>query len=44
MPVVAGERITDEAAELARAMRAWQVLDGSVTAPNGDELLSSTAL
>jgi hypothetical protein len=26
MPVVAGERITDEAAELARAMRVWQVL------------------
>jgi cell division protein FtsB len=44
MPVVAGERITEAAAELARAMRAWQVLDGSVTAPNGDELLSSTAL
>jgi len=35
MPVVAGERITDEAAELARAMRVWQVLDGRVTAPNG---------
>ena len=33
MPVVAGERITDEAAELARAMRVWQVLDGRVTAP-----------
>jgi hypothetical protein len=38
MPVVAGERITDEAAELARAMRVWQVLDGRVTAPNGHEL------
>ena len=38
MPVVAGERITDEAAELARAMRGWQVLDGRVTAPNGHEL------
>jgi len=37
MPVVAGERITDEAAELARAMRVWQVLDGRVTAPNGHE-------
>src|SRR6266705_1453467 len=27
LPVVAGERIPDEAAELARAMRVWQVLD-----------------
>ena len=44
MPVVAGERITDEAAELARAMRAWQVLDGRVTAPNDDALLQSTSL
>jgi hypothetical protein len=43
MPVVAGERITDEAAELARAMRAWQVLDGRVTAPNGDALLQSSS-
>ena len=43
MPVVAGERITDEAAELARAMRAWQVLDGRVTAPNDDALLQSTS-
>jgi len=43
MPVVAGERITDEAAELARAMRVWQVLDGRVTAPNGDALLQSTS-
>lgn len=34
LPVVAGERSTDEAAELARAMRVWQVLDGRVTAPN----------
>ena len=41
MPVVAGERITDEAAELARAMRAWQVLDGRVTAPNDDAWLQS---
>ena len=41
MPVVAGERITDEAAELARAMRAWQVLDGRVTAPNDDAFLQS---
>jgi len=36
MPVVAGERITDEAAELARAMRVWQVLDGRVTAPTSN--------
>ncbi len=43
MPVVAGERITDEAAELARAMRAWQVLDGGVTAPNDDAFLQSTS-
>jgi hypothetical protein len=41
IPVVAGERITDEAAELARAMRAWQVLDGRVTAPNDDAWLQS---
>jgi hypothetical protein len=33
LPVVAGEHITDEAAELARAMHAWQVLDGQVIAP-----------
>jgi hypothetical protein len=33
LPVVAGERITDEAAELARAMHAWQVLDGQVISP-----------
>jgi hypothetical protein len=33
LPVVAGEYITDEAAELARAMHAWQVLDGQVTSP-----------
>lgn len=33
LPVVAGERITDEAAELARAMHAWQVLDGQVIPP-----------
>ena len=43
LPVVAGERITDEAAELARAMRVWQVLDGRVTAPNGDAVLQSTS-
>jgi hypothetical protein len=33
LPVVAGEGITDEAAELARAMHAWQVLDGQVISP-----------
>ena len=33
LPVVAGEDITDEAAELARAMHAWQVLDGQVISP-----------
>lgn len=33
LPVVAGEHITDEAAELSRAMRVWQVLDGRVVAP-----------
>jgi hypothetical protein len=33
LPVVAGEHITDEAAELARAMHAWQVFDGQVIAP-----------
>ena len=43
LPVVAGERITAEAAELARAMRAWQVLDGRITAPNGDALPQSTS-
>jgi hypothetical protein len=43
LPVVAGERMTAEAAELARAMRAWQVLDGRITAPNGDALLQSTS-
>ena len=45
MPVVAGERITDEAAELARAMRVWQVLDGRVAAPppNGHSLPPSAS-
>ena len=33
MPVVAGQSITAEAAELARAMRVWQVLDGRIVAP-----------
>jgi hypothetical protein len=33
LPVVAGEHITDEAAELARAMHAWQVFDGQVISP-----------
>ncbi|HEY7490054.1 MAG TPA: hypothetical protein VIH59_02945 [Candidatus Tectomicrobia bacterium] len=35
LPVVAGDHITDEAAELCRAMQVWQVLDGRTTAPNG---------
>ena len=35
LPVVAGERITDEAAELSRAMHVWQVFDGRVVSPNG---------
>jgi hypothetical protein len=30
LPVVAGEHITEEAAELARAMHSWQVFDGQV--------------
>src|SRR5215470_6315926 len=30
LPVVAGDHIIDEAAELCRAMRVWQVLDGRV--------------
>ena len=34
LPVVAGDHIIDEAAELCRAMRVWQVLDGRVTAPS----------
>jgi hypothetical protein len=33
LPVVAGDHIIDEAAELCRAMRVWQVLDGRVIAP-----------
>jgi hypothetical protein len=33
LPVVAGEHITNEAAELSKAMRVWQVLDGRVVAP-----------
>jgi hypothetical protein len=32
LPVVAGDHIIDEAAELCRAMRVWQVLDGRVIA------------
>jgi hypothetical protein len=35
LPVVAGDHITDAAAELCRAMRVWQVLDGRTTSPNG---------
>jgi hypothetical protein len=34
LPVVAGDHIIDEAAELCRAMRVWQVLDGRVIAPS----------
>jgi hypothetical protein len=33
LPVGAGDHIIDEAAELCRAMRVWQVLDGRVIAP-----------
>jgi hypothetical protein len=35
LPVVAGDHITDEAAELCRAMQVWQVLDGRTISPNG---------
>jgi hypothetical protein len=34
LSVVAGDHILDEAAELCRAMRVWQVLDGRVIAPS----------
>jgi hypothetical protein len=34
LPVVAGDHIIDEAAELCRAMHVWQVLDGRVVAPS----------
>ena len=34
LPVVAGDHIIDEAAELCRALRVWQVLDGRVIAPS----------
>jgi hypothetical protein len=34
LPVVADDHIIDEAAELCRAMRVWQVLDGRVIAPS----------
>ena len=34
LPVVACDHIIDEAAELCRAMRVWQVLDGRVIAPS----------
>ena len=43
LPVVAGERMTAEAAALARAMRAWPVLDGRLTAPKGDAVPPSTS-
>jgi hypothetical protein len=35
LPVVAGDHIIDEAAELCRAMQVWQVLDGRVISPSG---------
>ncbi len=35
MPVVAGQTITDEAAELSQAMQAWQVIDGRIVSPAG---------
>ncbi len=35
MPVVAGQAITDEAAELSQAMQAWQVIDGRLVSPAG---------
>ena len=35
LPVVAGDHITDEAAELCRALQVWQVLDGRTISPNG---------
>jgi hypothetical protein len=34
LPVVTGDHIIDEAAELCRAMRVWQVLDRRVIAPS----------
>jgi hypothetical protein len=35
VPVVAGRRIHDDAAELARALGAWCILEGQVTPPIG---------
>jgi hypothetical protein len=35
MPVVAGQNITAEAAELSHAMHVWQVIDGRLIPPNG---------
>jgi hypothetical protein len=35
LPVVAGERINDEAAEMAQAQGVWYVESGRVTAPRG---------
>lgn len=40
LAVVAGKKITDEAARLARTMKVWQVTDGRVVPP---ELASSTS-
>jgi DNA repair ATPase RecN len=34
LPIVAGDHIIDEAAELCRAMHVWQVLDGRVISPS----------
>jgi hypothetical protein len=36
IPVVAGESIVSEAAELSRVMHVWQVIDGQVLSPYGD--------
>src|SRR5207248_1019909 len=35
IPVVAGERVVDDAHEIAQAQRVWQVTDGHVVAPPG---------
>jgi hypothetical protein len=35
LPVVAGDHLSDEVAELCRALRVWQVLDGRVASPDG---------
>ncbi|MBI1987573.1 MAG: hypothetical protein HYS70_04415 [Nitrospinae bacterium] len=33
LPVVAGKRVTDKAAHLARTMKVWQLIDGQATSP-----------